>query len=185
MAKVRIVLLRHAPPVTQGICYGRFAIPVRKLFPAEKSNLQKLWKNFAPEVNLIHSPAERCLSLANFLWNTTPGCHLIKDDRLQELNFGTWEGRAWNEIPRCESDVWATAWETLCTPQGESFAQMVNRLRSFWKDLCCLNKNTWVVAHAGSLRILLAIAKNISPETMIDTAIPFLHPITLELKNNA
>ena len=54
----------------------------------------------------MSSPLGRCRALAELIGSAF---HLqpAYDRRLQEMDFGAWEGRDWNDIPRTELDAWA------------------------------------------------------------------------------
>ncbi len=76
------------------------------------------------------------------------------DDRLAELSFGDWEGMTAREIRAKAPAQWATyeasRW-TVVPPGGESYQQLVDRLRSWLGDL---RGDAVVVAHGGVGRAL-------------------------------
>jgi alpha-ribazole phosphatase len=90
------------------------------------------------------------------------------DVRLRELDFGTWEGIAWTDIPRSALDEWAADPFGFAPPAGESGAQLICRVRSFFFEVCSPRRATIVISHGGPLRILTALAQ--------DTTINLLAP---------
>ncbi len=85
------------------------------------------------------------------------------DARLRELHFGDWEGHCYDDV--CRSDPAAlAAWErdpvNAGPPGGESLARLGARVNSFLQDVVWpRSMNTvLVVAHRGSLRVLLCLA---------------------------
>ena len=50
------------------------------------------------------------------------------DPRLAEIDFGRWEGRSWDHIPRDDIDPWAAGTEDHA-PGGESLRMLWERVR--------------------------------------------------------
>lgn len=90
------------------------------------------------------------------------------DDRLAELSFGDWEGMTAREIRSKAPDAW-TAYEasrwTIVPPGGESYQQLIDRLRSWLNEL---RGDIVVVAHGGVGRALRGVNLGI-PLTEIPT----------------
>ncbi len=105
---------------------------------------------------LYSSPLQRCRYLAQAL-HPEP----IYDPRLQEMNFGAWEMRAWNEIPRAEVDEWAADLEHFAPPGGESMHQVRLRVRSFLQDL---DGEAVIVSHAGVMKLIAAEMLYLTPQ---------------------
>ena len=60
------------------------------------------------------------------------------DDRLAEMNFGDWEGRPWDSIPRLEIDAWAADVAGYAPPGGESPRDLQRRALDFVASLTVL-----------------------------------------------
>jgi alpha-ribazole phosphatase len=74
-----------------------------------------------------------------------------------EMNFGNWEGRAWNDIARSEIDAWSADILHYTPPNGESAQQMMLRVQGMLQDLAQLpQQRIALVAHGGSIRAMLA-----------------------------
>jgi alpha-ribazole phosphatase len=81
------------------------------------------------------------------------------DPRLLELDFGAWEGVAWDDVPREALDAWATDPIGFAPPEGESGAALLVRVASFARDLLGRGADAIVVAHGGPLRLLPAFLR--------------------------
>jgi alpha-ribazole phosphatase len=80
---------------------------------------------------------------------------------LREIDFGTWEGRhladLWTEGPGA-ARRWEADARALPPGFGETFGAFEARIRRAMDRLLCIESgNTVVVAHGGSLRLLLAL----------------------------
>ena len=103
--------------------------------------------------HLDQSPARRCRMVAQAL-----GPHRL-DNRLQELDFGAWEGLAWDDVPRAGLDAWAADPWGFAPPGGESGAGLVARVRSFMAE--CQGGNHVIITHGGPLKVLGAILNHV------------------------
>jgi alpha-ribazole phosphatase len=147
-------LVRHPKPlVDPGICYGRLDLEAEN---AEAVAAQ-LSNELAPGLPVWSSPLRRCRSLAELL-HPRP----ILDERLIEMNFGLWEGRPWEAIPRHELDAWAADIAGYAPPGGESPCELQRRALDFVAGLDV--PEAVVVTHAGVIRVLVAHWRGLSPE---------------------
>lgn len=180
---MRLVLIRHAPlPGLAGVCYGRLDPPPG---PLEAHALARLRDELTELVGVgpcLTSPARRCRELAEALH---PAPRL--EPRLLELDFGVWEGRAWDELPREELDAWAADPLQYVPGSGESVVAMRRRVLA-WRDelrdelrqsgasaaLC--------VTHAGVIKLLLAEARGLAPGDWLGLAVPYATPLPVEIR---
>ncbi len=154
-----LYLVRHtAPRVEPGVCYGRLDVDVADTFGAEATAVL----DWLPPVELvITSPLMRTRRLAGYL-ASRQGCTVHGDARLMEMHFGDWEGNRWNDIPRCEIDAWTADILNYAPPNGESAQNMMLRMEELLHDVIGLTqKRVALVAHAGSIRALLALLGNV------------------------
>ncbi len=153
-----IYLVRHTTPnVPKGMCYGRLDVALAPSFTAEASLIAVVLRE-AKITAFYTSPAQRCGQLAQFLADGSP-VHV--DARLQEIDFGDWEGKNFNDIPRAEIDAWAADIERYTFPNRESPALCRIRAQSFYEDLMApATQNCAVIAHGGSIKALLSIVAN-------------------------
>ena len=168
-------LIRHTKPnIQKGICYGNSDIdlvkPLEKKFEMVRSKLPSIRMKF------FSSPLKRCSKLAEFL------CDNVQfDSRLQEMNFGKWELKKWEQIPKDEISPWYEDYIHVSPPHGENFNQLYQRVYDFFdlslrkeQEPCC------IVAHAGPIRILKGIEKKFSLVEMMDIKISYGEVITVQ-----
>jgi alpha-ribazole phosphatase len=139
--------------IDPGICYGRLDIP---LHPEAAIGDIAAHPLLAGASRVWTSPAQRCRVLAEAI-AAALSVPLIVDDRLQELNFGAWEGIAWDAVPRAELDRWADSVLTFAPPGGESGVALIERVRSFDAELRHVGEDCVVVSHGGPLKVLGAL----------------------------
>lgn len=136
-------LVRHARPlIDSGICYGRLNVAADAALTAAAAQelvealVASTAKNFssptACSVMLRHSPLQRCEQLAHALIarQSNLAFHPHADIRLQEMDFGAWEGVPWNDIPRTHVDAWAGDLPHYAPGGGESLASMLQRVQA-------------------------------------------------------
>lgn len=141
--------------VAAGICYGCTDVAVAA---GERQRiLSSLLPALPHQAPLFSSPLQRCAGLAAELAGALGGEPPILDARLQEMNFGYWEMRAWDDIPHAEVDAWAADPARYRPGDGESVLQAAQRVRAFHDELMQLRPDgAIVVCHAGTIRLLLA-----------------------------
>lgn len=169
-----MILLRHGEPLARDTCYGR-SDPTLREPPARTA------KRLGPIgfKRLLSSPSERCLALARAL---APGVEPSVNPALMELDFGAWEGRRWDEIPRAGLDAWARQPLDYRMPGGESARDLMRRVDD-WARRLRPGPGDLIVAHAGSLRALAAIVLRTGFETTWQWPLPYATPVTLANSN--
>lgn len=141
---MELYFVRHVQPaVKAGICYGQLDVPLAEGYEALHEEIALLLKPFDA---IYTSPLQRCRSLAALLSE-----NYIVDARLQELNFGEWEGMKWDEIDSTLMDYWGANYIAAGPPGGESLQDLVNRLKAFLQELPAHNKIA-IITHAGVIR---------------------------------
>ena len=163
---MRLYLIRHARPVVQGgVCYGSTDLPVEEDHQCQV--LKQLLLVLPAAAPVFSSPLQRCRSLALGLDAGEP----VFDARLVEMDFGSWEMQAWNDIPRKEIDAWAADLPHYRPGGGECLLDVATRVKSFHEALCARqDAAAIVVAHAGTIRLLHAAMQCGSPAEMVSIA---------------
>ena len=153
---MRIYLIRHpVPDLPSGICYGRSDVTVSahaldRVLPALVSALPR-------GIPVFSSPALRCTGLAAGLARALGSNMPVHDARLAEMDFGSWEMRAWNDIPRAGIDAWAGDLADYRPGGGETVLEVAQRVRAFHDELQASGpERVAVVCHAGTIRLLTA-----------------------------
>lgn len=124
------------------------------------------------------SPLQRCVVLADSLADALHSESVVRDVRLLEMNFGNWEMRAWNDIPRNEIDAWTDDLVQYRPGGGENVLQIAKRVRAFYEDLKQSRREcVIVVCHAGTIRLLLACQQGLPTVAMAHYAARMSHTI--------
>ena len=127
--------------------------------PARKGDLRETLRASGIE-RVISSPARRCRRLADALGRPT-----TLDPRLQELDFGTWEGQPWDDVPRERLDAWAADLLHHRPGGAENVLHVARRVHAFVADLRAAGTPAaLVICHAGTMRLLAALATNLPLE---------------------
>lgn len=160
-----LILVRHPQPlVAQGVCYGRIDLAVA---PGQlEQTLATLSSTLPPGLPLYSSPLQRCATLATRLAPAP-----MFDARLMEMDFGDWEMRRWDDIPRTEIDAWAADLAHYRPGGGETVLEMATRIAAFHTDLLHQlgergTDSAIVICHAGAIRLLAARHAGLPPEDM-------------------
>jgi len=124
----RLWLVRHArPQIDPGLCYGRLDVSADP--DASRNAAMALAHALPARVAAVrHSPLRRCEQLAFHLQRLRPDLTSIPEPRIAELDFGTWEGRAWDALPHAEIDAWSARLHEHAPGGGESLARMLARV---------------------------------------------------------
>ena len=164
-------LIRHPKPLIEpGICYGQLDVAAENPVATAERLRAELLPGLSPGFTLWSSPLRRCRELAEVLaemlaevqperlTDSSNSSHspVQLDARLMEMNFGAWEGRPWDLVPRSQLDAWAADVEGYAPPGGESPYQLRERVLEFVGGLG--DGEHVLVTHAGVIRLLLAHA---------------------------
>lgn len=99
------------------------------------------------------------------IWLALQSGDVLYDARLVEMDFGTWEMKAWDAISRAEVDAWAADMCAFCPGGGESALCMASRIRAFLDALRRReHDHAVVVCHGGSIRLMEACLQHYSLE---------------------
>ncbi|MBT4161429.1 MAG: alpha-ribazole phosphatase family protein [Gammaproteobacteria bacterium] len=151
-----VTLLRHTElTVKSDFCYGDLDVALADSFEEDASRVLASLPDFD---EIYTSPLVRCRQLAELIAERS-GCDAIPVPALSEMNFGTWQGKNWDDIPVLELDAWADEFENARPHGGESIAQFRSRLRGFIKKHpSAPGRKILFVTHGGVIRVLLAMA---------------------------
>ncbi|TGK28773.1 alpha-ribazole phosphatase [Leptospira gomenensis] len=162
---MELYLIRHtAPDVPTGTCYGRTDVPLASSYRTDISGvISKL--RIIPD-RIYSSPSLRCSLLAESIIESFEN-KLEYSDLLMELNFGSWEGKLWSEIPESESVFWTENFVQAQTPNGESYGQLFDRVSTFLENKRNFpsDEKIGIVTHAGVIRSILCKYLNLPLET--------------------
>ena len=150
---MHIYLIRHTQAqVPTGVCGGTTDWP---LAPDWETEAARIVAVLPAQIACVQSsPLARCRLLAVHL-SAHFAAPLQTDERLREIHFGAWEGRAWDAIDAGELNGWMSDWVNVAPPNGENFLDLQSRVVSWWRDLPDDEGNIAVVSHGGPMRALL------------------------------
>jgi alpha-ribazole phosphatase len=152
---VELYLIRHPKPlIASGICYGQLDMPA---CPEHLARVAARYCAAIAGLELISSPLKRCQDLAQALGGVTP---LKLDCDLKELDFGTWEGQAWDAIDRGQLQIWSEQLLTFRPGGNESLGELGERVKQALERFKGQSNSQVWVTHAGVIRAVLGMALN-------------------------
>jgi alpha-ribazole phosphatase len=175
-----VYLIRHPQPIeARGLCYGRRDLPVERdaVVAVAAAIRGRIPAAILSGAQIFSSPLARCFDLAREL--ASPGKPITCDD-LIEMDFGTWEGKSWEAVPRDELNAWAADVWGYRPGGGESAAMAADRWRRWSRALrpraCMLG-----ITHAGIMRVALACSGKLRGPSFASFPIAFgsVHQIAL------
>ena len=176
-----MIALRHPPPLTQGICAGRFDLPVYDPRPFIERLLAN--RDVVPVERVYCSPAARGRDLAHIM-AARLSLPLEVDPRLQELDFGDWEGQLWNDIESNDHErfrAWANDWLRATPPNGECTFALHQRVAAFMDRIRM--DPVLVVTHAGPIRAMRVLCRSNTWDEAMSEAVPYAVPIRFAMNS--
>ncbi|MEO6018608.1 MAG: histidine phosphatase family protein [Polaromonas sp.] len=157
---MKLWLVRHATPLVEpGICYGRQDVAADADATAECA--RALAPLLPATTRVISSPLQRCEQLTRILLELRPDLACEIDPRLQEMNFGDWEGRAWQNIPQPELQAWTDGFAHYRVGgHGESASDIMARVAAAFDEVRGPSDTLWVT-HAGVIRAAELLARGV------------------------
>lgn len=153
-------LVRHAVPVGgSGRCYGRTDLAADP--QATDAAADALARVLPDDVSLLSSPLQRCVALAQALQARRPGLAARPDPRLSEMDFGTWEGRTWDEVGQAAVDAWTRQFWNHPPGGGESLEAVFERVRQAWNEARAAPGPVVWITHAGVIRTVQLLARGV------------------------
>jgi alpha-ribazole phosphatase len=138
---------RHPKPIgAEGRCIG-----ARTDLPVDPRKAKRLAHRIRDQVRreglpreVTTSPLRRCRDVAR--WLQRFGFRCTVDARLIEADFGTWDGRRWNDIACEEIDAWAADLDAY-RPGGDG--ESVRELRARVVDVLRGSPPALLITHGG------------------------------------
>lgn len=171
---MRLILVRHPKPnCAQGLCYGRLDLE------CDAQALENAAARLGPLARghrIVTSPARRALSLAVRL-----GSAAAVEPRLQELDFGGWEGRLWRELGGEAIEAWERGLPDSAPPGGETLTAMARRCSAWLRELELEGSPVLAITHAGPIRVIRALLAGKPLLTHFNENVPFAEPAMLDM----
>jgi alpha-ribazole phosphatase len=148
---MRLWLVRHAVPlVDAGTCYG--ALDMAADAQATQQAALALAQTLPTAVTLHSSPLQRCTQLAAALCALRTDLTFTIDQRLREMDFGTWEGQRWDALGAATLQAWTDDFAHHCPGGGESVHSFMARVAQAWNDAASHSTEQVWITHAGVIR---------------------------------
>ena len=171
---MKLWLVRHAQPlIDAGICYGRLDMAADAEATAECA--AKLATQLPAGLRVVSSPLQRCEQLAQALQALRPDLAYKTDGQLQEMDFGQWEGCAWQDSPHAELDAWTSDFAHYqAGHDGESVTAFMARVGAAFEGLTpqsqipamvqrtmAQDSGVLWITHAGVIRAVALLAQGV------------------------
>ena len=165
-----VALVRHASTAWSGRRYAGRSDP--PLDAAGRAAAAEVGREFAgsigPDGRIVSSPLRRALETAEAIAAAT-GAPITLDARWQEADVGSVEGLTFLDIAARWPDLarrLADGETDIDWPDGETAAAFDARVRAAWSAIADDERPTVIVAHAGPLRLVLALAAGRLPSDL-------------------
>ena len=179
---MKYYLIRHTKPdVPDGICYGQTDVDVLPSFDRERDDVLKKVEEIEFD-RIYSSPLKRCARLAESI--DLKGSKVIFDERLMEIDFGSWEMRPWADIENTQyAKRWFEDFINFPTSEGESYMDLLERVRHFIIDIQDEKDITslLIICHKGIIGAFNTIINNSGPVKAFDLNIDFGDIFELEM----
>jgi len=143
-------LVRHAQPLIQeGLCYGQLDVAADPIATRQAADALVPLLPFGAK--LYSSKLRRARQLARAISEQRADLSLEVDKRLNEIDFGIWEGVPWNAIPQAAFDTWTRAFDTHCFGDAENLRDLLTRVGQALREINPHQDLVWIT-HAGVIR---------------------------------
>ena len=165
---MKLWIVRHAKPlIDSGVCYGALDIAADATHTSQAA--RTLAQALPMHCKVWVSPLQRCKQLAEALSALKPGLEVQTDARLTEMDFGTWEGVAWDAIPLVAMQAWTDDFGAHRFGGVESANEVMARVAELWDAARQQPEENQVwITHAGVARAVQLLSQGIRS---VDTAI--------------
>lgn len=153
--KVNIYILRHGETDQNKIkvFYGSMEVALNAEGREQIIRAKEYLKNIKFD-KVYSSERRRALETAKILLDKNS--EVIIDPRLNEISFGNFEGKNYNEIRELypvECEEWSNNWKEYSPPNGESYIEFYLRVRAFMEEIKNIEaENILLITHGGVIR---------------------------------
>lgn len=168
----KLILIRHART-----SYDKSCVPPENppLDPNAKHDYSGMRADLPDGYRWIVSPLSRCQDTADQLFQhgaTWVSKH--DDSRLREQSYGNWHEQnvstLWqNELSYGDKHNWHFLHPDRIPPEGESFAQLMAKLRSYISEYS--TENTVLITHGMVIRAMVGLALDLSADQALSMEI--------------
>ncbi len=171
---MELILVRHTSvDVPTGVCYGQSDVPVKASFPQEADRVRATLAQESgnqPFEAVYTSPLSRCTRLAEWCGYGDA----IRDARLMEMNFGSWELQPWDGLPDPETKAWFDDWIRTAPPGGESFLDQRRRVAAWLEEVRSKGYNRVLAfCHGGVIACAYSLCSGWPMEEVFKNQAPY------------
>jgi len=158
MAETTIDLLRHGE-LEGGIRYR--GTTEAALTKDGRAAMDAVWRKLDGSIDaIVTSPLQRCREPAE-AWAKEASISCRIEPNIREMEYGAWEGLSKEQIEALSPGMLARWRENpvdVWIPEAERIKDFAQRVVEGWESILCeaTGKHVLVVAHSGSLRVILA-----------------------------
>ena len=160
MSSGAVWLVRHAQPlIAAGVCYGITDMAADDA--ATRASAAVLAEELPPGTQVLSSPLQRCRQLTDELLRLRPDLCASTDVRLAEMNFGSWEGWRWDDIPKAAIDQWNAQFGNWRFGGQESVQELMDRVAGVWQQRDPHQPVAWIT-HAGVIKAAMLLSSGVT-----------------------
>lgn len=158
---MKIYLIRHGQTDwnLEGKIQGRHDVSLNET-GSKQAELLAMGMDKRPVVQIFSSRQKRALETAQAVGRRQHVAVTVIDG-LEEVEFGEWEGKTWDEISREypeEFKVWCTEPAEIVPPGGESRPQIYRRIGNALKEILRRSRgDIAIISHGAALAYMVSI----------------------------
>ena len=158
---MKLWIVRHATPLIEsGVCYGALDVAADTQHTLQAA--RALAQAIPLHCKVWVSPLQRCMQLADALSGIRPELKPQTDTRLREMDFGTWEGVAWDAIPLAAMQAWTDDFGAHRFGGAENANEVLARVADVWDAARQHSDKDQVwITHAGVARVAKLLSQGI------------------------
>lgn len=167
---MRLIIVRHGETVEnqKGITQGHIGGTLSKKGLTQAKLLAKRLSDMKIDI-ILTSDLKRSKDTAKIIAKFHQKSKFVEDKRLRERNFGVYNGmpRGW-----AFKEVWQKNSFSYKPPKGESFRDVIKRVKNFYREVLknCSDKTVLVVAHGGTILFLTRLVLGKPLEELVENA---------------
>ena len=161
---MNIYLLRHGQTEEnrKGTYYGNLDVSLNDVGIIQGNKAKQFFNNIKLD-RVYVSDKKRTLEMVKLVLGQEE-IEVIQDNRINETNFGDFEGKTYEEIQKLypkECMCWESNWKEFEPPNGENYIKLCERVKNFMeyiKNLKC--DNILICTHSGVIRAIYCYIMN-------------------------
>lgn len=157
-----LILVRHGRTAVNagGRLQGRIDVPLDEVGLLQARAAGENLRSRFPGARLVSSPLCRAVDTAREI-----GGEIEIDERLIELDYGSWDGLEMSEVPGEQWRAWRDD-PTFRPPGGESLVELDDRVRPALEEMArtAANEDVIVVSHVSPIKSAVTWSLGAGPE---------------------